>query len=720
MSESSTTPGTKQPEPQPGPNPSVPFDPALFEDAALPADAEAFRVEGVVRHLRRYGGLVAPRQAIARLEDARWLAAWDAALAGCAGERLLLRGSELGMFALRALHHGARHVTCLEHQELAARVTGGMVQKHFLANWHERYRDEIASWTEEQRRASFEASLENVAITVAGENAEETLAVAPDCVVFPDIDHSLLGTGIVPALRSWLDDEQARPRVLPAGASVHVMAIQWTYPEQPQALHALNALRWSPYPQALELDDRFWTALTEPVCLGRVDFAAFEATRWQAELPVLTEGRVDALLFWFDLELGPVYLSSAPGSGLWLKPAVQYTDPVHVHAGSRLPVSARVDETRLSLRTEPPPSRARQHMLPGWYIPMLGDTSRHAAYHEAIGRAVTVRGVDTLALNIGGGCGTLCLALAEAGAQVVGCEPDAGLQQIGREIIGASGLHKRISWIGKDCRQLSVPDDLPRRADLVVFDNFDCSLIGEGILHFLAYAREHLLTPDARCLPARARLRAMLIEHRLDRIWDIDTNLLNPYRTAPSFINVDAAHLQYRALSAAFDVFAFDFSTAGPEPVEHLTSPVATAAGQAGAVLFWFELDLDEQAQLSNDAVAPEVAHWKQGLQALPEMCVEPGMAMPLRAAHDGSGLRFGWQPDALPREAMSSLPRWDPRWLAASADLEQQTQQLVQHCRQNPDEYRKVAAIAQRLAVDPAAYQVDPGVAQRFMSLFL
>lgn len=64
-------------------------------------------------------------------------------------------------------------------------------------------------------------------------------------------------------------------------------------------------------------------------------------------------------------------------------------------------------------------------------------------------------------------------------------------------------------------------------------------------------------------------------------------------------------------------------------------------------------------------------------------------------------------------------MPRFDPRWLAASTELEQQTRNLLQHCAQNPDEFAKAAQIAQRMAVDPARYDLDPVIAQRFMSMF-
>jgi hypothetical protein len=302
---------------------------------------------------------------------------------------------------------------------------------------------------------------------------------------------------------------------------------------------------------------------------------------------------------------------------------------------------------------------------------------------------------------------------------VIGCERLPAIAAVGRDTLRANGHDRHVALIAKDWRSLQIPDDLPERADLAVFELFDCSLIGEGILHALAHARAHLLGADARYVPAGARLRAMIVEYRLDRPLGIDANLLNPYLASPEFANVDARTLDYRPLTEAFDLFEFDFATAGPEPGEAHVDPIAIADGIAGAMLFWFDLRLDGDIGLSN-APGGDPTHWKQGLQFLPEARVEAGLTLPLHVRHNGSALQMRWRQDGLPAERFSRLPRLDPQWLKASQDLEQQTQQLLQHCARNPDEYRKVAAIAQRMAVDPARFDLDPAIAERFMQLFL
>lgn len=714
------------------PPPEVRFDPMLLDDPSMPVGSDAFRIEGIARHLWRYSGQSSARNAIQRLDDPMWCAAWDAALSGTAGARVRFAGSELGVFALRALHHGAAHALCAERYPQDARIVTGMVQKHFLAPWHALHGDAIQHWSEDERRASFEAFA--AAVDIIGAGGED--AAIPDCdaLVFPQIDHTLLGTGIVRAVRAYCRDGRAAPRVLPARATLHAMAVQWRFPdaddasgEAALALDAINRLRWSAYPQALELGPEFWTALTAPTEIGALDFADFAENTWDFSLPVIADGRVDAVLIWFDLELsgsglvgskpGDARLSSAPDSGLrCLRPAVHYTDPIPLHAGESFALRIDTQETRLHVR--PSPTQSRAHGLPAWYAPMLGDARRNAAYRKAL-RSALVAAPSRLTLDIGAGCGLLSMFAAQAGAErVIGCEQSPVIAEIGREVAAANGWADSITLIAKECRTLTVPDDLPERADLAIFELFDCSLIGEGVLHFLAHAREHLLTADARYLPAGARLRAMAVEYRIDRILDIDANLLNPYRASPNFVNIDARTLDYRALSAPFDLFDFDFASADPTPQELAIDVPALADGSVGAILFWFDLRLDADTVLSN-APDGDGLHWKQGLQFLPEARVATGQTLPLVAHHNGSGLRLQWRPDGLPTDAFSRMPRFDPRWLAASTELEQQTRNLLQHCAQNPDEFAKAAQIAQRMAVDPARYDLDPVIAQRFMSMF-
>lgn len=703
------------PAERPEPLPTIRFDPRILADPSIPDSLNPTMVAGLQQHLRRYGVLHSARGALERLDDPRWLEAWDQALAATAGARVLLHGSELGLFAVRSLTHGAAHVTVVEPSPLDARIASGIIQKHLLMGWHAAHGEQVQAWSEEERRSSFERF--GSAIDVL--DAAEVDPARYDLIVFPNLDHTLMGTGVARVVDDYRQ-RGATARLLPCHARVFAMGVQWAYPGTGFDLDALTRLRWAPYPQPLDLPEGCWTALTPASEVGLIDLENFQAQVWSPELQVTQTGRLDAIVFWFEIDLGGATLDTRPGSGLSsLKPAVQYADAQTLQAGGTLPLRVRVESSRVLFETIPAASELRSGTLPSWYLPMIVDHARNSAYRTALATRLKDRN-DAAVLDIGAGCGLLSLMAAQLGARRVdACELDGPLSRAAVEVVQANGAADRVHVINKDCRHLEVPGDLPAKADLAVFELFDCSLIGEGVLHYLAHAREHLLASDAIYVPMAGRVRAMLIEYRLDQIWDIDANILNPYRFTPEFINVDAERLAHRPLSEAFDVFTFDFGNASPEPQECQIDLVASADGTIGAVLFWFDLQMAPEQWLSNAPGAAPHMHWKQALQFLPELQVHEGMGLPVTAKHNGSSLTFRWRPDALSAESFSKLPRLDANAFQQAAQLQQQTAGLFQHCMADRAEYERVATLAQLFAVDPAAHGLDPRIAQRFAAKF-
>lgn len=710
---------SKTPRAELPPLPNVTVDAALFDQPGLPDGLDDSMLGGLTQHLRHYGNHQSPKNTLDRLEDPAWLAIWDEALKSTAQRTALLYGSELGIFALRALRHGAAKVIAVEAHPLAGRISSGIVQKHVLTAWRATHGTVIKEWTEDDRRRSIEEFASN--IEVVPPDSEHLKNADCECLVFPDIDHSLLGTGLVKAIRQFRSTAlSGGARILPAKARIYAMGIQWLYPGSAFDLHPVNQLRWSLSPQSLDVPATSWSALTEKVQLGEIDFENFSDAVWNVQLPVVRSGELNAIVYWFELDLGSARLSNAPDSALrCIRPAVQYTDSIALETNGQLELQVRITETRLHLRTQPPASVERKRLLPSWYIPMVLDEARNSAFDRALQASMNETGTQTV-LDIGAGFGLLSMMAARnPAARVYGCEVNESIARVAREVVQLNGFADRVDILNKDCRALNVPDDIPVRADLAVFELFDCSLIGEGVLHFLAHAREHLLKENARYLPMAAVVRAMIVEYHLDWVWDIDVNILNPYRFSQSFVNVDADRLPYRALTEPFDVFAFDFSRATPTPEEKDILANAVADGTAGAVLFWFDLQIDESTWLSNSPASARPLHWKQALQLLPEVRVTRDLALPIRVKHDGSGTSFRWKPDGLPKETFSTLPRFDPRSFQQVAELQSQTQRILQHCMANPGEYTKVAELAKRFAIDPAAHDLDPRIAQRFAATF-
>lgn len=700
---------------------AVPFDPRLFVDPRIPADTPDAMVRAVREHLRRYGNHQSPKNTLARLEDDRWLAAWDPALRAMSGRDVVFWGSELGVFALRASTYGARRIVVLEPNPLERRITAGIVRKNQLLSWHAKYGEQMASASSAEKEASFEALTRTIEVVGEPDTADLSTLESP-VLVLPNLDHSLLGTGAAAAAgRCRERGLAADAQILPARATVHAMGLQWRYAQTPFDLRPMNRFRWSPYPDTQDLPPAAWLPLTDVTQIGEIDFGRCADAVWSTDVQVHTSGTLDAIMYWFELDLGGSILSNTPDSGLrCLRPAIQYADSSHVQAGGSVPVKLHVSKTRLRFEPTPEPTEVRTGMLASWYMPMIHDGHRNAAYEAALNGVAKRKRLDSV-IDIGSGCGLLSMLAAKTGAgEVYGCEVSEAVCQAAHDVLDLNGWRGAVKVLQKDCRQVRVPRDLPRRADAAVFEMFDCSLIGEGVLHFLAHAREHLLQPDASLVPMSGHIRAALIEYRLDTLWGFDVNLLNPYRFAPGFINVDADDMAYRQLTEPFDVFAFDFATATPKPAEAILEPAATAAGVAGAVLFWFDLSLQEDVRLSNEPHARAKCHWKQGLQFLPEARVERLQRLPLTASHDGSSLTFRWTQDGLPRESFVQLPRYDPVAWHDVTRLESRTQEMLQRCSADTPEYQRLADLAIRFAIDPAAHGLEPRVAQRFADWFL
>ncbi|MGI5324656.1 50S ribosomal protein L11 methyltransferase [Actinomadura nitritigenes] len=291
-------------------------------------------------------------------------------------------------------------------------------------------------------------------------------------------------------------------------------------------------------------------------------------------------------------------------------------------------------------------NRAVRRAVPRWHWEMLHDEERAELYDRAIRRAVAAA-PDALVLDIGAGSGLLAMMAARAGArQVVACEGQPSVAETTSRVVRVAGYDDAVSVVAKMSTRMAVPQDLPRRADLLVTEIVDCGLLGEGILGTIAHAREHLLAPDAVIMPSRGRITAQLVEseplfrkNHVGKLYGFDLAPFNRLSTLEYFDSRLHRH-EHRTLSEPLTVFDFDFYTADARPERTELRVAPTAAGTMHAVAFWFEMELMPGITIGN---APEDgSHWKQAIQCLPEpLHVQPGEPVVLAAAHDGESVRF-------------------------------------------------------------------------------
>ncbi|WP_149184007.1 50S ribosomal protein L11 methyltransferase [Streptomyces sp. TRM49041] len=261
-------------------------------------------------------------------------------------------------------------------------------------------------------------------------------------------------------------------------------------------------------------------------------------------------------------------------------------------------------------------SRIARRTVPRWHFAMLNDAERNDALAAALERSIPT---GATVLDIGSGSGLLAMAAARAGAaRVITCEMNPLLAEVARQVVDAHGLADVITVIGRPSTALEVGRDLDGPVDVLVSEIVDCGLIGEGLLPSVRHAREHLLAPHGIMLPSAARLYGRLVSSeavlKLNQVTTadgFDVSLMNTLATRGHFpVRLDT--WPHRFLSEAARVLDFDLARDDLEPGERPVSLLATADGEAHALLVWFELDMGGGITLRN---SPENtrSHWMQG-----------------------------------------------------------------------------------------------------------
>ena len=150
--------------------------------------------------------------------------------------------------------------------------------------------------------------------------------------------------------------------------------------------------------------------------------------------------------------------------------------------------------------------------------------------------------------------------------------------------------------------------------------------------------------------------------------------------------------------------------------------------GIVSALAIWFDLILDEEIVISTSPFVPaeQALSFGQGLVYLQpaETRVKQGATLPLLAAHNGVEMAFTIEEDKLTRKgsecALLPNTRFDPRWEGARVNLDEQWKQILQSLAHDPKEAHNLQEAVMRFAAQPAAFGIDPQVAERCALSFL
>lgn len=284
-------------------------------------------------------------------------------------------------------------------------------------------------------------------------------------------------------------------------------------------------------------------------------------------------------------------------------------------------------------------------MAPAWHIPMVNDEERNQAYEQALKNAVKP---GDLVLEIGTGSGLVSMMAARAGAgKVVTCEVLPVMADLAREIVERNGFGDRIAVLNKKSTQLRVGEDLPHKADIFVSELINIGMLAPGMLSVLQHARENLVKPGGKIIPATAIVHAAVIEceilarvNPLRKISGFDLSPLDRLRS-PGYAQVDLAADPHRLLSKSIPVFEFDFRLNMPERNAKAIEFEITTSGTAHGIVFWFDLIMDDETVYSSDSRA-RTNHWKQAADFFREpVAVQSGGRMAAIAGYDNTRIWF-------------------------------------------------------------------------------
>ena len=298
---------------------------------------------------------------------------------------------------------------------------------------------------------------------------------------------------------------------------------------------------------------------------------------------------------------------------------------------------------------------------------MLSDKTRTTTYQRAITRVV--KPGDSV-IDMGAGTGILSMFAAISGAKIVYAIERSPISHFAKTLIAANGLDDKITVIGSDVRQVTLPE----KVDVIVSEWMGVFGNDDDMLQPLLVARDRWLKPDGRLIPERVRiLLAPIWEpalHREIRFWrsrlfgvdlgpiaERTTNEVVGRHHSLSMRNVMAEPI----CLADIDLHTFEASKA--ERAMHASCTFETSrAGKVNALAAWFEADFGCGTMLTNGPSAPRT-HW--GVARFPlyqTVALKHGSKISVQFAFipDGKGAKYcEWcvQVDDSPWEYHTSAP---------------------------------------------------------------
>ena len=279
-------------------------------------------------------------------------------------------------------------------------------------------------------------------------------------------------------------------------------------------------------------------------------------------------------------------------------------------------------------------------LVPPWHFAMMADRMRNEGYEAAIRRAAPGKRV----LDIGTGAGLLALMAARAGAaHVTTCEAVPLIADRARQIVRVNGLSDRITIIPRYSTEISVPDVMAEKAEMMVTETFASALINESVLPIVEHAHEHLLTSDAIVIPAAASVMGYLAGGQLledmlyvRKVAGFDLSAFNDF--APHMVDAGLDNMPHEVLSGDVELMRFDLRQKRfPAGGKRVAIPV-TRRGVCAGIVQWIRLELDAHTKYENRPSPKTEAkrHWMHIVHRFPNLLtLAPGDVVHVLFRHD-------------------------------------------------------------------------------------
>jgi protein arginine N-methyltransferase 1 len=236
---------------------------------------------------------------------------------------------------------------------------------------------------------------------------------------------------------------------------------------------------------------------------------------------------------------------------------------------------------------------------------LLADRVRMQAYREALRRTVSP---GSVVVDVGAGVGIFALLACQLGARHVYAIEVDDVIDLAREIAAANGYGDRITFI----QDLSTNVTLPERADVMVSDLRGVLPWWEKHIPAVVDARERLVSPGGRLIPAVDAVWASLVDapelYEPVRLWD------------EHGLGVDLGHARARAanrwrrgrvgpdqlLVEPERWVSITYAETRSADAAATTTWAVARAGTAHGLVLWFDTSLVDGVGFSNAPGGPE------------------------------------------------------------------------------------------------------------------